>query len=367
MRRFVYIVVAVFCLLGCQKVQGPNASVDGSSIYLAATTEMTVDTRTPYIYTTPNGETGGRLEVAIWASTYGTDRDGYTYRNPAEPLNGKNTGGHVAIHTTAYFDSGNPQLLSEAVYPQSGTNVFFVGLHPQEGWQTNDNTTQAIFVMDGSHDVMVAPRRFGQYASTGDDHVINAPTLNFYHLLTWMKVRIVAEDDNTVTAWGKIRKMELLSNTKVTIDLLDQKVGGVDEVTDGSFDFGACTFSAPGKLNLHTWGTDQIFPSAEGYTMKTTQSSDYQAYVLCAPVDGVATTVVDGQDVEVPEYILHIETDTRVLDLPIDLRKSATEYYVENTRAKHFTLNLNFKMGNTVLVSSQVDDWQFGGIGNVEL
>lgn len=361
-------------LTSCQKESLSNSSsVDGAPIYLSAITEHSTDTRAPYEYTSPNDGENGVLHAAIWASSFGNDNTGYTYPNPATPLNGKNGEGdnanQVAIHATADFDSSAPQLLNQAVYPKIGTTVFFVGLHPQSGWTENADKNKANFTFDGSNDVMFAPRIMGQYATSDNNNVvINAPQLHFHHLLTWLKVRIKAEDDEVVTAWGKITKMEISSDTKVEIDLSDKKSDASATVSNGEFDFSKCEFSTTGRLNLYKAGSDDVLATPNnGYVMSAANSQDVVAYVLCSPVDAVDKTVVNGEDVTVPEYILYIETENRRVEVPIDLKKNATDYYTGNTRGKHFTLNLTFKMGNTIIVTAQADDWEFGGTGNVEL
>lgn len=358
-------------LTSCQKENLLNSCIDGAPIYLSAITEHSTDTRAPYEYTSPNDGENGVLHAAIWASSFGNDGNGYTYPNPAPPLNGKNgTGGNknqVAIHATADFDSDAPQLLNQAVYPKAGTTVFFVGLHPQSGWSVNADANKANFKFNGSNDVMYAPRIKGQYAESDNTEVINVPELQFHHLLTWLKVRIKAENDEVIAAWGKITKMEISSDIEVEIDLSDKQLNNGAEVSDGVFDFSKCKFSNPGKLNLYKAGSDDVFATSTGYTMSTANSQDELAYVLCSPVDAIATKVVDGKDVTAPEYTLYIETENRRVELPIDLKKNANEYYTGNTRGKHFTLNLTFKIGNTIIVTARADDWEFGGTGNVEL
>ena len=76
---------------------------------------------------------------------------------------------------------------------------------------------------------------------------------------------------------------------------------------------------------------------------------------------------IDGVDVEIPEYTLHIETDNRKIELPIDLRRNADQYFMGSTRARCFTLNLTFKVGSTILVSAEIEDWTFGGMGEIIL
>lgn len=374
MRKFIYIILTALCATGCQEDILPSDNPEGALVYLSAIAESNTTTRTPYQYTAPNENEDGVLRTAIWASSYGNDQDGYKYPNKGE--NGKkdlqgNDVQEVAIHATANFNSKDPQLLNEAVYPHSGEKVFFIGLHPQEGWNINsenEENNKASFTFDGSQDLMFAPRRYGSYYV--QENTFIALNLEFKHLLTWFKVFIKAENEDAVRAWGKIKTMTITSKTKVEIDLSDQKSGATEKnVTTEYFDFSKCTFSADGWLPLHKAGSDEVFPDSNGYTLTTT-SNDMVAYVLCAPVKGVKTTVENLIDVTVPEYTLYIETDTRKIELPIDLKLDEDTYFTgeaRDARGKYFTLNLTFRMGNTVLVTAQAEDWKLGGTGNAEL
>lgn len=378
MKQFTYIIIlGIILITACRKDDIPKSIGEGSPIYLSAVAEGSDVTRTPYEYTVPNDSEDGVLHAAIWASSYRSGTEGnytYTYPNPNPPLNGKNgigdTAGQVAIHATADFDSGYPQLLDQAVYPQSGTPVFFVGLHPQTGWESNNE--KATFTFDGSQDVMFAPRIEGKYAdtSTNDNLVFDVPELKFWHLLTWLKVRMVAEDEDTMKAWGEITSVKITSRNQVNIDISRE-----DDMTEGKINLGCITYMDSGNnglLPLRAVGSNDVFPSSSGYQLKYIQYGDNiknheVAYVLCSPVIAVESTVEDGKDVTVPEYTLHIETKNRKIELPIDLMRNDTNFYIGDTRAKCFTLNLTFKMGNTIVVTAEVEDWKLGGTGFVEL
>ena len=59
--------------------------------------------------------------------------------------------------------------------------------------------------------------------------------------------------------------------------------------------------------------------------------------------------------------------------VPIDLKVNASEYFGEDevndttTRSRCFTINLTFKMGNTIVVTADVTDWDLGGGADVEM
>ena len=371
--------IAATLLVGCQDDVTTVNPANDSAIYLSAVTESCETTRAPYDYTVPTDSPEGVLNASIWASSFATKDNGMNvtgYIFPNLDLNGKNGTGEyanqVAIHATAEFDSGHPQLLDQAVYPKKGTPVFFVGLHPQNGWVANSASTVAQFTFNGSHDVMFAPRIEGKYASAEDQEnpVFDAPVLKFWHLLTWLKVCIVAENDDAISAWGKIRSMKITSKDKVSID-----INAVANNGDNPFNPDFVAYSDgdghDGLLSLYAKGTDNSFPAAGGYALKslTSGATAHQevAYVLCSPVVGRDIETIDGVDVEIPEYTLHIETDNRKIELPIDLRRNADQYFMGSTRARCFTLNLTFKVGFTILVSAEIEDWTFGGMGEIIL
>ena len=345
MKKILFILCSAWLMLACrQEAFITEDSNDCQSIYLSAMVENHAPSRAPYVYTAPNStNSDGKLYTMVLASS---DQTAFKHVNGS---NGANDG-VVAIHTEANFDNNTPQLLKDAVYPKSGTPVYFIGLHPQTGWQVNAEGTQAAITIDGSQDVMFAPRIYGTYAN-------DSKSLPFNHLLTWLKINIKAEDATTIAAWGKITSMKITSNDKVVIDLGAQD-SNLDCVSYGYSD------NDNTLLPVRYVANDNEFPGTDGYTMKT--SFDNVAYVLCAPVDATEKDVVEGKDVTTAEYTLHIETEKRKIELPIDLKKNNDTFFTENTRSKHFTLNLTFKMGNTIVITAtlQVTDWKHGGTSN---
>ena len=344
MKRILYLIplIAIFC--ACQ--QANEIESNDAKIYLSASIVEAIETRGAYTSTTPTAN--DVLRATVWATNTGT----YIGRG----LSGRGQTGDLAdvvdIHATANFDSGDPKLLNEAVYPKSGKEVAFIGLHPNRGWNTKDEDEVdggdgkiAEFTFNGSQDVMFAPKVTGQYAS--DDETIRVLELNFKHMLTWLKIKIKAENEMAAKSWGKIQSIEIKSNDKVSINLMQ------------TYDFSTCVeFSGEedNRLPLYKVGTDEVFPGSEGFELTNTEYKE-EAYVLCEPVVGQLTHPYDGPTYE---YTLHIKTERREVDLPIDLMKNSTECFEGSTRAKHFTLNLNFMVGNIVMIESEVNDWEFG-------
>lgn len=322
---------------------------EGAPIYLSASFEQPVESRTPYL-SSPVPTPDEVLHAAVWATTtsgvyIGTNK------------NGKNSNDEVDIHATADFNDGEPKLLNAAVYPKSGVSVDFIGLHPNEGWTTENNAgLKAEFTFNGSQDVMFAPKETGTYAEKND--IDNVLTLEFKHLLTWLRIKIKAEEgmeEQVAKSWGKVKSISVGSATKVSIDLNENY----------SFE-NSVNFSEEGLLPLHQWGSDDVFPSAEGFDLKTADASKEVAYVLCEPV--MASQVDDVMEEKTAEYTLYIESERRkTVELPIDLMKNASTCFEGSTRAKHFTLILTFMVGNTVMVQAEATDWVYDDSVDLEL
>ena len=112
--------------------------------------------------------------------------------------------------------------------------------------------------------------------------------------------------------------------------------------------------------------TDDVFPQDSDNQLIPYLQTEELAYVMCAPVTGQGKIVVDGQDVDSPEYYIDLVTEKRTVSIPVDLRvldDSNNEVaFLDNTRGRQFTITLNFKMGNTVYVACSANDWQVGGL-----
>lgn len=358
---------------------------DASRIYLSAGIGNSESTRAPYYPTNGSGTalTAPTLEhplnVSVWASTTSG-----TY-----PDNKKNgTDGTVAIHTDAHFQSGDPQLLGEAIYPKAqvgeGTSktVYFVGLHPlsnqTNSWTATNDNKDAQFTFTGKEDVMFAPQISGTYGTEYEA----SPQFHFYHLLTWLRISMVAylgedeENSTTLTENDKKLKREKVSNAwgKITeLTLKNQKniitISNLGEATSGNYT-SHVTFASESSdvpCSLYHAGTDDVFPGTNGYAIPVNKTD--AAYVMCAPVQGV---VKDAEENLVPEYTLHIVTEHREMDIPLDLKGNDGASFAENTMGKVFKILLRFKMGDVISVSTEISvggdaDWFTHGTGTGDL
>lgn len=390
MKRSLYTVL-LLCLCSCAGHVVPEQADEGSRIWLSAAVEAPQVTRSPYVPDKdPDADTyhpasDNVLSADVWGST-----TGYLFKHEIDPEDGDPYDGNgkdgsddtkVAIHTSASFRSGDPQLLSAAIYGKDGDAappVYFVAFHPN-GWTTTDGDSAgkvAAYTLDGNDDVMFAPQVSGHYAT---DYALS-PELYFRHLLTWLRIEMKAENETVSNSWGLLKSITVRSNSTVTVDLTSDAYNA-----GGEYKFDDITFSGETDMKFYRTDeeevfegnvmtvrkvfTDDVFPESGGYLIpgKPDVATDdiapvEVAYVMCAPVDATETTVVDGNDVPSAEYVITINTEKRTVTVPVDLHYAADTPYVGSTRRKQFTLSLLFKMGNTVSVATSVTDWVPGGV-----
>ena len=332
-----------FCLLGilasCSKAQDDSIDSD-SLIYLEA---GTVQTKTPFAGRVPSESSP--LATLVCVTTEKDADGGYLF-----PSDGKDgiVDGTIGKHLQAEFQSGSAQLINGAYYNKNypEKEVYFAALHPQTGWAISDNVT-ATLTFDGSDDVMFAPVVTGKYKNS------TFPKLQFNHLLTWLKVEIVAESEEVANAWGPLQTMTISGLGTVSFNI------NTDTFLPGNVQFIGNTTEIP----FHKTGNSgEVFPDAtDGYAMTTTPKE--VAYVLCAPVNATERDPYNDVLVRTPEYYINIVSRHRDISIPIDLMEAEETFFTGSTMGTQFTLRLKFKMGNTVAVTAGVTDWVTGGIG----
>lgn len=366
----IYCIICVLSLLffSCREEEADFCTDPAQRIYLRATVENAIPmSRAPFSPLAP--DENNPLKVAVWAST-----EPNVFKNLNK--NGSSDDNYeVALHTKAYFSNGKEQLLYDAVYPkpqsdtEQGGEVCFVGLHPGIGWTTDDAGTIARKTFNGSEDVMFAPQEKGRYGQNTTERLW--PTFKFKHLLTWLKVNVKSNGEEISEAWGRLQSLKLKSSAgnTVTIDLSKE----YSPVYNPDSQENCVTFSSGDgvTLDFYKTGTDDVFLDE---TDPTTwypipyNSSKEVAYVLCAPVIASARDVTQElDDVKTNEYTLIVETEQRTVEVPVDLKRDKLTYFEGSTMNHQFILNLNFKMGDNIILTPLVKDWETGGISNGKL
>ena len=383
MRRIIHISLLI-CLISCQQ-NGLDAVQVGAPVYIAASVGGDSMTKAPYMpmdnqghmIETPSPE--HPLKTDVWGSTtsYIFTEEFYD-QEKTRPWDGSDESGKVAIHTDATFQSGDPQLLRAAIYNKNTKpTVYFVAFSPisqgAEKWVASEDGKSASFVFSGNDDVMFAPQVQGTYATDYS----KSPVLSYSHLLTWLRVEMQAESKEVSDSWGAIKSMTIRSNSNVKIDLQKEAYNN-----DCTYNFENVVFSEETDLNFYKTIEEESYDGAQ-VTMKKKFTDEVftdikvpylkkeeLAYVLCAPVVGTDKKVVDGEEIDAEEYVITISTDKRNVAIPVDLRhmvSGVVQPFLGSTRCMQFTLSLNFKMGNTIYLTSSVQDWKVGGlvVGNI--
>ena len=383
MRRIIHISLLI-CLISCQQ-NGLDTVQVGAPVYIAASVGGDSMTKAPYMPTNNQGHMAETpspehpLKTDVWGSTtsYIFTEEFYD-QEKTRPWDGSDESGKVAIHTDATFQSGDPQLLRAAIYNKNTKpTVYFVAFSPiskgAEKWVASEDGKSASFVFSGNDDVMFAPQVQGTYATDYS----KSPVLSYSHLLTWLRVEMQAESKEVSDSWGAIKSMTIRSNSNVKIDLQKEAYNN-----DGTYNFENVVFSEETDLNLYKTIEEESYDGAQ-VTMKKKFTDEVftdikvpylkkeeLAYVLCAPVVGTDKKVVDGEEIDAEEYVITISTDKRNVAIPVDLRhmvSGVVQPFLGSTRCMQFTLSLNFKMGNTIYLTSSVQDWKVGGlvVGNI--
>ena len=371
-------------MISCQQ-NGLDAVQVGAPVYIAASVGGSTMTKAPYMpmdnqghmVETPSPE--HPLKTDVWGSTtsYIFTEEFYD-QEKTRPWDGSDESGKVAIHTDATFQSGDPQLLRAAIYNKNTKpTVYFVAFSPisqgAEKWVASEDGKSASFVFSGNDDVMFAPQVQGTYATDYS----KSPVLSYSHLLTWLRVEMQAESKEVSDSWGAIKSMTIRSNSNVKINLQKEAYNN-----DGTYNFENVVFSEETDLNFYKTIEEESYDGAQ-VTMKKKFTDEVftdikvpylkkeeLAYVLCAPVVGTDKKVVDGEEIDAEEYVITISTDKRNVAIPVDLRhmvSGVVQPFLGSTRCMQFTLSLNFKMGNTIYLTSSVQDWKVGGlvVGNI--
>ena len=150
----------------------------------------------------------------------------------------------------------------------------------------------------------------------------------FHHLLTWIKVRVRADELITGDTWGKLQKISIKSKDHLSISNLAQATATYD-------------------------GTDtDIYLFDGSYSLSTTSEEKGSAFV--APVNASLSDATD--------YTLHIECENVSKDIPINLVDSEGHPFTGWTTGKVFVITLRFAtlsyIEGTVTLEPWVDEYR---------
>lgn len=342
--------------MACQDDLLETPSSKGEEIMLSVAIDPVADTRTPYTYVGTAPTSDNPLDALIWASTTSCD---FPYNASSPHTGGEDS--QVGFHTTVNFQSGNNQLMRDGVeYPNDHSNVYFIGLYPNNIWPGDDHegghNTSIRCTYTGKDDVMFAPQVSGK--SNAGGYPPNHPTLNFYHLLTLLRIEVKAKNADVISSWGNLTEITLTGQqTSLTVDLSSvPDVSSPVLATRQAAVAGKVTFTgASSNLSFYEYNSNTAFT---GRTKALTTGFQEVAYVLCQPV-----SATEGTDVaRTNEYILTLNTANRSgVTVNVDLKTALNTYFAGSTMGHEFVIQLTFAEGGYISVKAMVEPWGEGG------
>lgn len=319
--------MAVLLMIACTQDHQTADSVRGDIIQLSVVVnEVTRAAVSADVYPLQTPTLDKPLNADIWLSTSSCLYPGYY-----GAVGVSDDGSYIDAHRTISYISGAATLPSAyngeyLRYPANqNTDVYCIGLYPQDTWRTSYvPATGVSATIDGTKDLMFAP----EISGCGRDPLVNTRQ-TFHHLLTWLKVRVRADELSTGDTWGKLREISVTSKNQLTINDLKQAtptIGGEDT-----------------KMVL--------FEDATGYTLNTT--SEEKGSVLVAPVDASLSAT---------DYTLHIVCEHHSKDIPINLVGADGNPFTGWTTGKVFVITLRFAtlsyIEGTVTLEPWVDEYR---------
>lgn len=218
-------------------------------------------------------------------------------------------------------------------YYKNNDPLYFVAMHPDSGWVFAPEPALSgktmTYTFTGKEDVMFAMEKQSSASQS-----VNKPSFDFNHLLTKLTIKLVAENENTKKAWGKITDIELINaNNEVTV-LLDE--ADLETAAPVSSAYNGSTSTT---LSAHLISDDTpIKDYSTGIELPLASTNPNPlAYVLAAPV-------MASSDAEAHEYTLRIKTAAGyVQQVPLDLKSLESGAFSGNTQGCSFDVTLTFK------------------------
>ena len=221
------------------------------------------------------------------------------------------------------------------------------------GWGTV--TENAARTFDGKTDIMAAAQ---QQSSKSEAQAGTYPTMQFKHLLTKLVVKLVAEDDAAVTAWGNVTDISLVGvngsqkpYSKVEVALQDGTAvtGSAFSTTVENFSFYTMTENAYNDVAF----------SAQ--TLALTKTAANAAYSLVAPITATGTgdfklKITTQKDAESP----------LVNEVAVDLKDMSSSTFTGDTQGKAFEITLTFK-ATEIQAKASVKEWEKAGTATGEI
>lgn len=336
MKKVFLSALAIAAMASCSKTELSNTP-DGSVEIKAKSTALSISTKSPYEGTISSGN-------PLTAQVLVSKTDGnYTLRYCDGEM------------TFSDDDTTEASFATPQYYPADGSVLYLCGLYPSDlgGWGTVTESASRTF--DGKTDIMAAAQ---QQSSKSEAQTGTYPTMQFKHLLTKLVVKLVAEDDAAVTAWGNVTDISLVevngsqkpySKVEVTLQDGTAVTGSAFSTTVKNFSFYTMTENAYNDVAF----------SAQ--TLALTKTAANAAYSLVAPITATGTgdfklKITTQKDAESP----------LVNEVAVDLKDTSSSTFTGDTQGKAFEITLTFK-ATEIQAKASVKEWGKAGTATGEI
>lgn len=181
----------------------------------------------------------------------------------SNPLWGEDTKGNISIAADGKVTFSTPQY-----YPADGSSIKLRGFAPQTTSIVNETVS---YTIDGTQDIMIAPE------ITADKVDKTNKKLAFEHLLTQLQIKVKAEDQAAIDAWGTITSITINAVKTLELDLSTGKLGAKTSSPENG-DLSLEGFSTGQALTVVAdadavaAGSIMLLPSDTAYKLKITTS-----------------------------------------------------------------------------------------------
>ncbi len=355
----VFLMLAVVAMASCSKSELSERPVVGDVEIKMGSTVLGIESRAPYVSATGENAVASdnKLTAHVLVSTVkgtylSTDNASWWGQGDIEFGSGTPTANIVGFTPALYYPA------------DAAKEVHLFGLYPHTGWTVNTTDGRsATYNIDGKSDLMTAETATTTKAAA---QAGTYPTLSFKHLLTKFDVKVVAENQAAIDAWGKITKIELVKGLNDTDPANSVKVTFVDNSVDFTASTGVISFyGASESAGTKTYTDVKVGDTPAGgsdpeyITLATTEK--LAAYSIVAPVTPTAAT-------DVIKLKVYTEELAAGKEVPVKLEKdpSTSTPVLESTDGKEYTITLTFK-ATAMDVEGKVTGWGNGGSGSADV
>lgn len=367
MKKLFFSLLAVAAMASCSKSElAERPNIDGGDVeILAKSTALSISTRAPFEGSTIDAT--HNLVAKVWATKSKGDYTGSS-----------TTGSHVPSYNASFKNTdkmtfvdankvGFDATVSPMYFPADADEVYLFGLYPYDlVWtaSTTSQQTSAQTLIDGKSDIMVA-RQVMASKSKHQQATPEYPTLAFEHMLTKLIVKVKANDQAAIDAWGAITDITLTGaagglRNQMTVECVDGVASTPLTATYGlsggsmdPFDFYQMDMTATPEY------TDTAFNGlTPGVDLTTTATN--VAYVLVAPLSTPNTSKDD--------FTIEVKTKnhTTAYEVKINLLDATNADYALSTKGKYFEITLTFK-ATEIQAQATVAAWENGGNGGADI